>query len=72
MNKPSMPGAALPWSKEQFAQMKDMMETTIPMQEDNLRRAKASGLQVDDLMNELARHKQQLGAMIAAWEDKYK
>lgn len=69
-NQPNQP-MGLPWTKDQFNQMKQMLEVTIPAQEDNLRRAKASGLQVDDLMTQLAAHKTQLQNMVKAWQDKY-
>ena len=70
-NNPN-PVVSLPWTKEQFAQMETMLNVTIPMQEDNLRRAKASGLNVDDLLTQLTEHKTRLQNMIAAWKDKYK
>jgi hypothetical protein len=71
-NSPSASYAALPFTKDQFEQMKVMLNETIPMQEDNLRRAKASGLDVTDLMNTLAEQKSKLAAIITAWQDKYK
>lgn len=71
MNKPNNPANVLPWTKEQFLQMQEMLNVSIPIQEDNLKRSKAAGLQVDDLIAELQKHKTQLKMMIDAWKDKY-
>lgn len=70
MQKTNNP-TSLPWTKDQFQQMQTMLNETIPLQEDNLKRAKASGLNVDDLMQQLQQHKTQLKQMIDAWKDKY-
>lgn len=70
-NSPNM-NNALPWTKEQFQQMKTMLEVTIPAQEDNLIRAEKSGIDVSSLRAELSKHKQSLSQMIEAWKDKYK
>lgn len=71
-NNPSIPNTSLPWTKEQFAQMQMMLNVTIPMQEDTLKRTAASGLDVKDLQEQLAQHKANLSRMIDAWKDKYK
>ncbi len=71
-NNPGMISSGLPWTKDQFNQMKTMLTVTIPMQEDTLKRTAASGLDVKDLQEQLAQHKANLTKMIAAWEDKYK
>jgi hypothetical protein len=70
-NQSSQPVGTLPWTREQFSQMQTMLTETIPAQEDNLRRSKAAGLQVDDLINQLAASKLQLQKLIDAWKDKY-
>lgn len=62
----------LPWTREQFQQMKMMLEVTIPSQEDNLNRAEKAGIDVSNLKVELAKHKKSLADMIAAFGDKYK
>lgn len=62
---------SLPFTKEQFNQIKEMLEVNIPAQEDNLKRAKASGLNVDDLVTELQKHKTSLQNIVNAWKDKY-
>ena len=73
MNNPNSPLTvnSLPFTKEQFQQMQVMLNETIPAQEDNFKRAKASGLNVDDLISQLQAHKQQLKQIIDAWKDKY-
>lgn len=70
-NLPASNVQSLPFTKEQFQQMVIMLNETIPLQEDNLKRAKASGLNVDDLMQQLQAHKTQLQQIINAWKDKY-
>lgn len=71
-NNPNQPTSVLPWTQEQYNQMKRMLNETIPMQEDNLRRSKQAGLNVDDMMTQLADQKQMLSRMLDAWKDKYK
>lgn len=60
-----------PWTDEQFAQMQQMLEETIPNQEDMLKRAEKAGLNVDKLKSDLSNHKQRLSGLIDAWKDKY-
>lgn len=71
MNKSQSSMTSLPFTKEQFNQIKEMLEVNIPAQEDNLKRAKASGLNVDDLVTELQKHKTSLQNIVNAWKDKY-
>lgn len=60
-----------PWTQEQFDQMNQMLNETIPMQEDFLKRSEQAGLNVDKLKSDLAGHKQRLSGLINAWKDKY-
>lgn len=62
---------SLPFTRDQFKQIKVMLETTIPFQEDNLKRAKASGMDVTQQTNDLANHKATLQKIYDAWKDKY-
>lgn len=68
--KPNVIGT-LPWTQDQFDQMKQMLSETIPNQEDMLKRAEKAGLNVDKLKADLATHKQRLSGLISAWQDKY-
>lgn len=70
-NNPNPVTQALPFTKEQFQQMKTMLNETIPMQEDNLRRAGLSGLDVSAAQKLLQDSKTQLQKIIDAWKDKY-
>lgn len=70
-NNPNPPVQSTPFTKEQFQQMKVMLNETIPMQEDNLRRAELSGLDVTVLKQQLQASKDNLTKIINAWKDKY-
>lgn len=70
-NNPNTPVQSTPFTKEQFQQMKVMLNETIPMQEDNLRRAELSGLDVTVLKQQLQASKDNLTKIINAWKDKY-
>lgn len=72
MNNPPKNGkVSLPWTPEQFQQMKTMLNVTIPEHEDNLNRAEKSGLDVSEARKQLAIQKDSLFKMIDAWKDKY-
>ncbi len=70
-NIPQNPMLALPWSKTQFEEMKTTLNVVIPEQEDRLRRAALSGIDVSELQRQLKEHKDTLAKLIDAWKDKY-
>ena len=72
MNNPLAAPNALPFTREQFEQMRQMLNVTIPAQEDNLNRAQKAGLDVTQLKADLAKHKATLQGIVGAWDDKYK
>lgn len=71
VNKPTPITVPLPWTKEQFNEMKRVLNEVIPAQEDNLRRTKASGIDTSILDQQLSLHKKALTDMVNAWKDKY-